>query len=95
MKNDEIPAEVEVIMETRRPPLRNFIQETLKDYFEHLDPKVLATDLYDMVIKEVEIPLLEATLLYTKGNQFKAASLLGISRNTLRRKLALYQLEKK
>ena len=43
--------------------------------------------LYDRVLKVVEKPLIERTLIATKGNQIKAAKVLGINRNTLRKKI--------
>jgi len=45
-------------------------------------------DLYRRILERVERPLLEATLLHTGGNQLRAAALLGINRNTLRKKIA-------
>ena len=49
--------------------------------------------LYQMVISETEQPLLETVMLQTRGNQSKAAQILGISRSTLRKKLAQYDLD--
>jgi Fis family transcriptional regulator len=46
-----------------------------------------------MVINSVEKPLLELAIQYAKGNQSKAAELLGISRNTLRSRLAKHRIE--
>ena len=43
--------------------------------------------LYDRILREVERPLLNLSLAATRGNQIKAASLLGLNRNTLRKKL--------
>ena len=43
--------------------------------------------LYDRVLKEVELPLIALTLMVTRGNQLKAAEVLGINRNTLRKKI--------
>ncbi len=43
--------------------------------------------LYDRVLKEVELPLIALTLMVTRGNQLKAADVLGINRNTLRKKI--------
>jgi two-component system nitrogen regulation response regulator GlnG len=44
-------------------------------------------DLYSLVIERVERPLIELTLKRTRGNQIRAAQMLGINRNTLRKKL--------
>ncbi len=44
-------------------------------------------DIYDKVIAEVERPLIQMTLASTKGNQIKAAAMLGLNRNTLRKKI--------
>lgn len=72
-------------------PLRQHVKKALENYFSHLDGHD-PVDLYDMVLEEIEIPLLEAIMLYTKGNQSKAAILLGISRGTLRKKLKQYHM---
>ena len=44
-------------------------------------------DIYDRVIAEVERPLIQLTLSATRGNQIKAAAMLGLNRNTLRKKI--------
>lgn len=75
-----------------RSPLRECVRQALDDYFEHLDGHDVQ-DLFDMVMREVEAPMLEAVLDYTRGNQSKAAAVLGINRGTLRKKLRLYDLE--
>jgi two-component system nitrogen regulation response regulator GlnG len=46
-----------------------------------------ASGLYDRVLREIERPLIAATLGATRGNQIKAAHLLGLNRNTLRKKI--------
>jgi Fis family transcriptional regulator len=76
----------------RRAPLRKCVQEALTDYFQHMDGHNVS-DLYQMVISEVEPPLLEMVMRETGGNQSKAALILGISRSTLRKKLAIYGLD--
>ena len=48
------------------------------------------TDLYDMVLSEVEAPLLETVMRYTRDNQTKASIVLGLNRGTLRKKLKQY-----
>ena len=71
--------------------LRSCVEETLHKYFAHLDGQVV-TNVYDMVLSEVEAPLLEVVMRNTMGNQCKAAELLGLSRGTLRKKLQQYGL---
>lgn len=48
------------------------------------------TELYDMILQEVEPPLLQAVMEKKRGNQLQAAKLLGISRGTIRKKLQRY-----
>lgn len=72
--------------DTNQLILRNYVQQNLESYFSNLDGHKPA-NLYAMVLKEVEIPLLQAALKHTKDNQSAAASILGISRGTLRKKL--------
>ncbi len=43
--------------------------------------------LYDRILREVELPLIALTLSATRGNQLRAAELLGINRNTLRKRI--------
>jgi len=50
-------------------------------------------ELYRRILERIERPLLEATLLHTGGNQLRAAALLGINRNTLRKKIAELQIQ--
>ena len=58
----------------------------MQRYFEHLDGGE-TSDLYAMVMTEVEAPLLSSVLAYTDGNQTRAAAVLGLNRGTLRKKL--------
>ena len=58
-------------------------------YFGNLGTQK-ASSVYDMVLGEVEPPLLQAVLKHTRNNQSKAARMLGLSRGTLRKKLKLY-----
>jgi Fis family transcriptional regulator len=71
--------------------LRSHIKTMLEDYFRDLDGHQPA-ELYQMVLQEVEQPLLETVLNYTRGNQSKAAELLGLNRGTLRKKLKQYDM---
>lgn len=71
--------------------LRDCVEKTMRNYFTHLDGQPV-TDVYQMVLSEVEAPLLETVLEYTRGNQTKAAIVLGLNRGTLRKKLKQYGL---
>ena len=66
--------------------LSECVHASLDAYFDALDGHD-TTDLYQMVLREVERPMFEAVLAHTKHNQSAAALLLGISRGTLRKKL--------
>jgi Fis family transcriptional regulator len=67
------------------------IYAALETYFRDLDGE-MPGPIYDMVIKSVERPMLEVVLRQTEGNQTLAAAMLGINRNTLRKKLLAYKL---
>lgn len=73
--------------------LRDSVDESLEHYFAKIG-NTLVRNLYEMVLNEVEEPLLKAVMHYTKGNQSKSAILLGLSRGTLRKKLKIYGLLK-
>ncbi len=72
-------------------PLSGHIKSMLEDYFSDLDGTQPA-DLYQMVLQEIEQPLLESVLHFTRGNQSKAAVVLGLNRGTLRKKLKQYDI---
>lgn len=72
-------------------PLSGHVKSMLEDYFRELDGHPPA-DLYQMVLQEIEQPLLQTVLHYTRGNQSKAATMLGLNRGTLRKKLKLYDI---
>jgi Fis family transcriptional regulator, factor for inversion stimulation protein len=67
------------------------VKESLDDYFKHLDGEPPHA-IYDMVLGCVEKPMLEYILNHVGGNQSKAAEILGLNRNTLRKKMAQYNL---
>src|ERR1700733_12825918 len=73
----------------KNQPLHDSVRQALESYFLQLKEQA-PTNLYEMVLAEVEVPLLEAVMEYTKGNQSRAAILLGLSRGTLRKKLKIY-----
>ncbi|MBT3147075.1 DNA-binding transcriptional regulator Fis [Neptunomonas phycophila] len=75
----------------QQPTLRDNVQASLSNYFKQLDGQPV-TDVYQMVLSEVEAPLFETVMAYTKDNQTKASELLGLNRGTLRKKLKQYGL---
>ncbi len=72
-------------------PLGDLAEQALNNYFETLNGD-RPIDLYDLVIGEVEKPLFRTVLRYTRGNQSRAAQVLGINRGTLRKKLREHSL---
>ncbi|MDH5257109.1 MAG: DNA-binding transcriptional regulator Fis [Gammaproteobacteria bacterium] len=71
--------------------IQECVQESMETYFSNLDGHG-TNELYKMVIGEVEQPLLRVVLKHTRGNQTRAAEILGINRGTLRKKLKMYDL---
>ena len=78
-------------MNARSTEIADAVIRTLDQYFRDLDGEKPAA-IHDMVIRHVERPMLQFVLQQAKGNQTVAADMLGINRNTLRRKLADYKL---
>lgn len=72
-------------------PLKDCIVDSMEQYFSDLNgekPK----NLYSFFINEVEKPFLKVVMVKVNGNQTRAADILGINRNTLRKKLKTYDL---
>jgi two-component system nitrogen regulation response regulator GlnG len=76
--SDEIPA---------NEGMGQAVERHLRDYFAAHKDSLPAGGLYDRVLREVERPLITLTLTATRGNQIKASELLGLNRNTLRKKI--------
>jgi Fis family transcriptional regulator len=74
---------------SQNKPLRTCADEALQEYFSNLNGHK-PSGIYNLVLQEIEIPLLKQILKYTGGNQSRAAILLGINRGTLRKKLKTY-----
>ena len=72
-------------------PLHQHVERVVREYFLALGDE-LPTDLYELILKEVELPLLKVVLEKTRGNQTKCAQILGLNRGTLRKKLKGYDL---
>jgi len=71
--------------------LRECVKQALDNYFAQLDGEPPA-QLHDMVLEQIELPLLQKVMEFTGNNQSKAAKILGLSRGTLRKKLKMYDL---
>lgn len=76
---------------TPQPTLRECVQTAVQNYFAHLEGE-LPSNLYDLVLAEVEAPLLEVVMKQVRNNQTKASQVLGLNRGTLRKKLKQYDL---
>ncbi len=71
--------------------IQEVVRKSLEDYFQDLGEQT-PTNIYEMVVLTVEKPVLEAVMQRAGGNQSQAADMLGINRNTLRKKLQQHQL---
>ncbi len=69
------------------PALASSVEQALTDYFACLNGLTPADGLYERILHEVERPLITRVLCFTRGNQVRAAEILGINRNTLRKKI--------
>ncbi len=73
--------------------MARYVRRALGEYFSDLDGEEPGCDLYDMVMNCVEKPLVEMVLAQVGGNQSRAAAMLGINRNTLRKKMMQHGIE--
>lgn len=71
--------------------LRQYVQDAIRLYLEDMGQSQ-PESLYQTLLAEVEPPLIEEVLRYTRGNQSRTAKILGITRNTLRTKLNRYDI---
>ena len=77
--------------EAPQSSLRDSVTASVRHYLDELDGQ-RSTDVYQMVLAEIEAPLLEEIMAYTRNNQTKASLMLGLNRGTLRKKLKQYHL---
>jgi len=68
------------------------VERHLRTYYSAHKDILPAAGLYDRILREVERPLIELTLSATRGNQIKAAHVLGLNRNTLRKKIRVLDI---
>jgi Fis family transcriptional regulator len=71
--------------------LRAAVTVAVRKYLDELDGQ-MSTDVYQMVLAEIEEPLLVEIMAYTRNNQTRASLMLGLNRGTLRKKLKQYNL---
>jgi Fis family transcriptional regulator len=71
--------------------IEDVVKSSLERYFRDLGEQK-ASNVYDMVVLAVEKPLFESVMVRAEGNQSQAAEMLGINRNTLRKKLQQHGL---
>jgi len=90
----------DLALATQEPPpaayaemsLEEVVRMKLKEYFRQTGD-VQPSDLYSLIMERIERPLIELTLERTNGNQLQAATILGINRNTLRKKISLLKID--
>tara|TARA_B100000886_G_scaffold331653_1_gene283409 strand:- start:143 stop:409 length:267 start_codon:yes stop_codon:yes gene_type:complete len=76
-----------------KKPLKDEVRKAMTRYFNQLDQKNTPINVYQLVLNEVEPPLLRSVMKFSNNNQSKAAKILGINRTTLRTKLKKYKIE--
>jgi Fis family transcriptional regulator len=77
---------------SRNNELHDAVKRSLERYFKDMDGEK-PTSIYDMVLKNVEKPMIELVLGQAEGNLTQAATMLGIDRNTLRKKMQLHRIK--
>ncbi len=85
------PSDPSKLSQNKNHSLSEQVTYTLERYFETLQDES-TSDLYEMVIQQVEKPLIAFVLTQHDNNQTQTAKTLGINRNTLRKKMQKYQL---
>jgi two-component system nitrogen regulation response regulator GlnG len=69
--------------------MEQLVEERIREFLRRLGPALDSeTRLHDLFVRQVERPLVKVVLEATGGNQIRAAAILGIHRNTLRKKIA-------
>jgi Fis family transcriptional regulator, factor for inversion stimulation protein len=81
-----------LVTDSQTCSLRQAVERAMESYLSDLGDEDLVNDLYELVLSEVEAPLLEAVLRHTSSNQSRASTLLGLNRGTLRKKMKQYGL---
>ena len=76
-----------------KSPLKEEVRKAMKRYFKQLDQNNTPIDVYQLVLNEIEPPLLSSVMKFSNNNQSKASRVLGINRTTLRTKLKKYDIK--
>jgi Fis family transcriptional regulator, factor for inversion stimulation protein len=82
-----------VVQADRSDPLSKCVEEALATYLHNMDGHRIV-DLHRLVMEEVERPLLQTVVRHAEGNLSQAAKMLGLTRSTLRKRLADYGIER-
>jgi Fis family transcriptional regulator, factor for inversion stimulation protein len=89
----ETPIQLRVVQADRTDPLSKCVADALATYLRNMDGHDVA-NLHRLVIEEVERPLFETVVRHAEGNLSLAAKMLGLTRSTLRKRLAEYGIER-
>lgn len=82
-------AEIESMFDGLSSTLADSVENAVASYLDALNDQNV-TDLYELVLSQVEVPLIGCVLEYTENNQSQTAAILGMNRGTLRKKLKKY-----
>lgn len=74
---------------TPQQSLRACVEQAMESYFQNLEGQT-PSNVYDMVMSEVEAPMLQVVLKYNRHNQTRASNVLGLNRGTMRKMLKKY-----
>ena len=91
LKFNQVPQKKKKQFNGEGKQLGHQVSKSMRKYFQELDGEK-PTDVYSMVLKEVELPLLEIVMKECNENQSKASKILGMNRGTLRSKLKEHKL---
>ena len=73
--------------------IAKYVRKAVNEYFKDLDGEEPSCAIFEMVMNCVEKPLIETVMYHAEGNQTRAADLLGINRNTLRKKIMEHDIK--
>ena len=82
-------------IDSRKDKTNESLAEVVQNYLLKNDDLFCLNDLYGLMVKELEKPLIDCVLKKTKNNQSKAAEILGLNRNILKKKMIELKLIQK